>query len=159
VQEILWAEVSLELYRHGANVTLLHKHAEPKASLKYWVGPDLKNRIKNKEINAIMPAEVIKITRNKVFFKHDGNTKSANADAVFVFTGFTPDVNLFETWGVNYDPKDYTIKLKPHFESERSNMYFIGSCGQGKNTNTVFIENGREDAKIAIKSIKTKLNY
>lgn len=152
------AEAALDLYRHGANVTLIHRHPEPSPMLKYWVAPDLKNRIKENSIKAIMPGEIVRITRKKVYYKSGEETSAIDTDVVFALTGFRPNTKLFEIWGVTPN-EDGSLELKPTFESTRSNMYFVGSCGQGNKLNSVFIENGREHAKIALKNIKMKLNY
>ncbi len=151
------AETALELYRHGANVTIIHKYEEPKSSLKYWVGPDLKNRIKNKEINSVMPAITKKIDEKGVFVLHNNEELFIPADHVFILTGFTPDMEMLQKFGIEFDNDTLACDLSDVYESSIPGMYLVGSVGFGRATNSVFIENGREHAVIAVNDI-AKLN-
>jgi len=151
------AEASLELYRHGARVTLIHNHENPRSTLKYWVGPDLENRLKNDEVKSFMPAEVTNITSEGVELIYQDKTNFIPSDFVFILTGFHPNVDLFNKWGININD-DLSISLTETNEiCSYPGVYVIGSAGYGRETNKVFIENGREHAVIAINDISTKL--
>lgn len=150
------AEAALELYRHGAEVYLVHNHKEPRATIKYWVAPDLKNRIANGEIKAIMPAKVLEITQEKVIVELDEDIKEIPADKVFVFCGFLPNIKFLKQIGIELD-KDMKASITEKFESNIDGIFLIGSVGFGKFTNTVFIENGRDHAKIAITEISLRI--
>ncbi|MCE7735146.1 MAG: YpdA family putative bacillithiol disulfide reductase [Candidatus Heimdallarchaeota archaeon] len=150
------AEASLELYRHGARVTLIHNHANPRSTLKYWVGPDLENRLKNQEIKSVMPAKVTQITNEGVELIKDTETIFVPTDFVFVLTGFHPNVDLFRNWGIAIN-NDLSISLtQSHEVVDFSGLYVIGSAGHGTAINKVFIENGREHAISAIRDISAK---
>ena len=151
------AEASLELFRHGANVSLVHKYANPKQTIKYWVSTDIKNRLENNEITPIMPAEVLKITREAVHVRINEREKEIYADAVFILTGFIPDIKRFTQFGLKFREEDLTLYLSKCFESSKDGIFVVGSAGFGKFTNTVFIENGREHAVSAVKEIANRL--
>lgn len=152
------AEASLELYRHGARVTLIHKHPKPRSTLKYWIGPDLENRLKNNEIVSLMPAEVKEITLKGIQVISEGKEIFVPADFIFILTGFHPNVELFRSWGIPIND-DLSITLSKSYEViDYPNIYVIGSAGHGRETNKVFIENGREHASDAIQDIATKVN-
>lgn len=150
------AEAALELYRHGAKVTLVHKAETPKNTLKYWLGPDLNNRIANGEIKAVMPAETVKIDDGGIIVLTEGKEQYIPADQIFVLTGFTPDMQFINSIGVEYDPQTLASNINKQFESNVNGLYLVGSVGFGKATNSVFIENGREHAVIAVQDIAKK---
>ncbi|MHA2098434.1 MAG: YpdA family putative bacillithiol disulfide reductase [Candidatus Kariarchaeaceae archaeon] len=152
------AEAALELYRHGARVTLIHKHEKPRTTLKYWVAPDLENRLKNNEIKSVMPAQVTAITNEGITVTYQNKEQLLPADFIFILTGFHPNVDLFKKWRIEIN-EDLSISLTSTFEIEKyPGIYVIGSAGFGRATNQVFIENGREHAAIAIRDISDKLN-
>ncbi len=150
------AEASLDLYRFGADVTLVHIGISPKATVKYWIATDLRNRLRAGEIRPVMPAIVQEITREHVIVDFKGERISIPADAVFVFTGFTPDVRFFSNIGLQPD-KDLKIKITKYFETERNGLFIIGSAAFGRYTNAVFIENGREHAVDAVGEIGRRI--
>src|SRR6185436_13239290 len=88
------AEASLELFRGGAQVTMVHRHATLGESIKYWVRPDIENRIKEGSIPARMETSVIAITPTAVVVESHGERDELPADAVFLLTGYHPDVQL-----------------------------------------------------------------
>jgi thioredoxin reductase (NADPH) len=150
------AEASLELYRHGAEVFLFHKHSEVKPTIKYWVSPDLKNRLKNDEIHGIFSSEIYEITETGIHYKKDDSTHFLSVDAVFVLTGFRPNMKFLNFLEIEIDD-DLRVKLTEEFESSRYGLFLIGSVGFGKFTNAVFIENGREHATIAVEEIEKRV--
>ena len=153
------AEASLELYRHGARVTLVHNHEKPQSTLKYWVGPDLENRLKNQEIKSFMPAKVTQITNEGVELIIDTETMFVPADFIFILTGFHPNVDLFRNWEIKIN-NDLSLSLTDlHEVVDFPGLYVIGSAGYGTAINKVFIENGREHAISTIRDINAKLNY
>lgn len=151
------AEAALELFRHGARVHLIHKYAEPSENIKYWVRTDLLNRIKEGSIDIYMPAETKEITAEGVLVEMDNEEYIIEADFVFILTGFLPDIDNLRKWGLELND-DLSVKLSTNYESQtRRGLYVIGSAGAGLATNKVFIENGRNHAKKAVKHIKTKI--
>lgn len=150
------AEAALEIYRHGANVTLVHRHANLKSTLKYWIAPDLRNRISEGSIAAYMPATVTAITEDAVKLYWKDQIVSVPVDYVLILIGFKPDVKFLQTIGLKIDD-DSRITLTKQFESERYGVFVIGSAGFGRFTNKVFIENGRVHATTAVDEISQRL--
>ena len=150
-------EAALELYRHGARVTLVHNKPSVKRALKYWLEPDILNRIKEGAIKAVMPARVKEIKLNGVIVEYEERELFLPADFVFILTGFTPNTKLLEKWGLPPKDESLALRLTRVFESERDGVFVIGSTGFGVRTNAVFIENGREHAKIAVTEIQHRL--
>ncbi len=150
-------ETALELYRYGAKVTLIHKYEDVNDAVKYWVKPDIKNRIKEKKIDALMPAEVKKITMKGVEVECNNELHFIPADYVLILTGYLPDIQLLKKWEITLDSDSFQVLLTEHFESQREGVFVIGSAGAGKATNKVFIENGKEHAKIAASKIAKEL--
>jgi len=100
-------EAALDLYRHGAHVLLIHKEAKLGDSVKYWIKPDIENRIKEGSIKAYFETEVVEI-KNKtiaVAFKEKGSTENLDADFVFLLTGYRPDESLLRQARVKVDEK------------------------------------------------------
>ncbi len=151
------AEAALELYRHGARVTLFHRHEQPRDTLKYWIKTDLINRLKEGAIKGIMPSRIIEITDNGLRYEYNGEINYMDFDHIFILTGYTPDIKHLRKWGLEMDDDSFAVKINDKFETNLRNVYIIGSAGFGRNTNSVFIENGREHAVIAIKDIVNKL--
>src|SRR4029078_9956857 len=97
------AEARLELLRGGAHVTLVHRHPALGDSIKYWVKPDIENRIKEGSIAARFNACVREITRTTVVTDHEGTREEIPADGVFLLTGYHPDVDLMRAAGIHVD--------------------------------------------------------
>ncbi len=150
------AEAALELYRHGANVTLIHRHPKPRETIKYWVAPDLMNRIAEGSIKALMPAEVVEIHLDHVVVTTPEGTRKVPADHVFVLTGFRPNIKMLKALDLDLDTNG-VASLTTAYESSRDGLFLVGSVGFGKYTNAVFIENGREHASIAMMEIAKRI--
>jgi thioredoxin reductase (NADPH) len=151
------ADAALDLYRHGANVTLVHRGKDIKNTIKYWMKPDLENRIKEGSIKAHFSSVAREITPEFVRLETPNGELKLPTDFTFVLVGYTPNTELLEMAGVQPD-KDSRVAVKPTFETEDvAGLYAIGSCYAGRFTGQVFIENGKIDAIKAIGDIKTKL--
>jgi thioredoxin reductase (NADPH) len=140
------AEAALELHRAGARVTLVHRGARPSRTLKYWVGPDLGNRIERGEIVARFLTEVTKIDATNVHLRHvkTGETDSIPNDYVFALTGYHADFDLMRRLGIRLDEETLKPALNPEtFESNIPGLYLAGVMIAGVEANRVFIENGR----------------
>ncbi len=99
------AEAALDLYRNGARVTLIHRGKDLGATIKYWVRPDIENRIKAGQIKALLDARVEEITKDEVVVEQHAQTKRIPAKQVFVLTGYHPDFSFIESLGVKLDPE------------------------------------------------------
>jgi thioredoxin reductase (NADPH) len=138
------AEAALELFRGGAHVTLVHRHATLGDSIKYWVRPDIENRIKEGSIAARFDTRVTGITRTHVVVERDGVREEIPAEGVFLLTGYKPDVDLMRAAGIVCDPDTLAPALNTEtFETNVPNLFLAGGATAGRHTGSIFIENGR----------------
>src|ERR1700720_3053786 len=107
------AEAALDLYRNGARVTLVHRGKELGKSLKYWVRPDIENRIKAGQIQALLEARVDEITSDEIVVEHHNLTKRLPTKQVFALTGYHLDYSFIESLGVRLDPESRKPALTP----------------------------------------------
>jgi thioredoxin reductase (NADPH) len=142
-------EAALDLYRAGARVTLVHRRAEFARSVKYWLRPDIENRIAAGEIAAHLGAEITEITDRDVAVRTAGGAMvRVPADRVYALTGFQPDFELFERIGITLDPDTGRPALDPEtLETNVPGVYMAGSVTAGRAISEIFIENGRYDGE------------
>jgi len=149
------AEAALDLYRNGARVTLVHRGKELGKTIKYWVRPDIENRIKAEQIQLILEARVEEITRDEVLVEQHGRTKRLPAKQVFALTGYHPDFSFIESLGVKLDPESRKPTLDPNtLESNVPGIHLAGVVIGGRHTGEIFIENGRFHGKQIIEALK-----
>jgi thioredoxin reductase (NADPH) len=149
------AEAALDLYRNGARVTLLHRGKDLGASIKYWVRPDIENRIKAGQIQALLNARVEEISRDEVIVEQHAQTKRIPAKQVFALTGYHPDYSFIEGLGVKLDPVSRRPALDPNtLESNVPGIHLAGVVTGGRHTGEIFIENGRFHGKQIIDGLK-----
>ena len=142
------AEAALELFRAGARVTLVYRGTELPSSIKYWVRPDIENRIKAGEIAARFDAQVERITNDAVVIKHGRRDETLPAQRVYALTGYHPDFDLFKGMGIALDPKTLRATLDPNTrETNVPGIYMVGSISAGRAISEIFIENGRFDGE------------
>ena len=138
------AEAALELFRGGAHVTLVHRRAALGDSIKYWVKPDIENRIGEGSIAARFEARTVEIRPTEVVIEKDGRREEWPADAVFLLTGYHPDVDLMRRAGINVNDDTLAPDMSPEtFESNVPNLFIAGGAVAGRQTGNIFIENGR----------------
>jgi bacillithiol disulfide reductase len=142
-------EAALQLFRAGAHVTLVYRGTAFPRSVKYWLKPDLENRVKAGEIATRMGARVEAITERDVVIRDAlGKTERLPADRVYALTGFHPDYRLFEGLGIAYDPDSGRPRLDPDtLESTVPGVHLAGSLTAGRKISEIFIENGRFDGE------------
>ena len=149
------AEAALDLYRNGARVTLVHRNAELGSTIKYWVRPDIENRIKAKQVQALFNTRVTKITAEEVIVQNGGGEKRLPARQVFALTGYHPDYEFIESFGVKLDPHTKKPALNPDtLESNVPGLHLAGVVIGGRHTSEIFIENGRFHGKQIINALK-----
>jgi len=148
-------EAALELYRAGARVTLVHRGRWVRPSVKYWLLPDFENRVKEGSIAALMEAEVEAITPEGLWLRRPAGRAFLEADFVLVLIGYRAEDRLLREAGVAYEGE--TPRLSPEFETSIPGLFAVGSCAYGPETRSVFIENGREHAKVALAAIARRL--
>jgi thioredoxin reductase (NADPH) len=141
-------EQALNCYRAGARVTMVSRGASLKPSVKYWLKPDLENRIKAGEIAARWGATVGRIDSRHVVITRPGQDELVPADRVYLLTGYQPDFALFRKLGIALDPESCRPSIHPAtLETNVSGVYLAGSVTAGKQISEVFIENGRYDGE------------
>ena len=148
-------EAALDLWRNGARVTLLVRGKELGTSIKYWVRPDIENRIKAGQIAAIFHAKIKEIVRDGVMVANGGGERLVAGKQVFALTGYHPDYDFIESLGVKLDPESRRPALDPNtLESNVRGIYLAGVVVAGRNTNEIFIENGRFHGKQIVEALK-----
>ncbi len=149
------AETALDLYRNGARVTLVHRNKDLGASVKYWVRPDIENRIKAGQVKALFETRVKEITKDEVVIENGAGEKRLPARQVFALTGYHPDYAFIESLGVQLDPESRKPKLNPKtLESNVPGIHLAGVVTGGRHTGEIFIENGRLHGKQIIEGLK-----
>jgi thioredoxin reductase (NADPH) len=148
------AEAALELFRHGAKVTLVHRGSAPKPTIKYWVMPDLENRIMEGSIAVRFNARVLSFGDGTVEIQQEGQGESLPADAAYVLIGYAPEMELLENAGVPVDPANGV----PAFDAETCEtpvpgLFVAGTIQAGKETHRIFIENSREHAPRIVRTL------
>jgi thioredoxin reductase (NADPH) len=142
------AEAALDLYRNGAQVTLVHRDAQLGTTIKYWVRPDIENRIKAGQITAFFQTHVKEISRDEVIVANGAGEKRLPARRVFALTGYHPDFEFIESLGVHLDPETRKPTLDPNtLESNVPGIHLAGVVIGGRHTGEIFIENGRFHGK------------
>jgi thioredoxin reductase (NADPH) len=148
------AEAALELYRNGAHVTLVHRDAELGASIKYWLRPDILNRIKAGQVKALFETKVKEITENEVIVSNKSGETRLLANRVFLLTGHHPDYDFIESLGIKLDPDSRRPALDPNsLESNVPGIHLAGVIIGGRFTGEIFIENGRFHGKQIVEAL------
>src|SRR5690349_16963421 len=121
------AEAALELFRAGVHVTLVHRHATLGDSIKYWVRPDIENRIKEGSIAARFESSVVEIRPTDVVIERHGVREAIPCEAVFLLTGYHPDAKLMTMAGIRCNPDTLAPDMNPDtFETNVSNLFLAG---------------------------------
>ena len=138
------AIAALELWRSGARVTLVHRGSEMHRHVKYWIKPDIENRIQNGEIKAHFNARVVEITPDTVVVETAQGCETLKNDFVFAMTGYPPDFDFLARLGIRFEgPDRLPVCDRETLESNVPGIYLAGVIVAGSRTNEIFIENGR----------------
>jgi thioredoxin reductase (NADPH) len=151
-------DVALETFRKGADVTMIIRESEIRESVKYWVKPDIENRIAAGEIKAYFNSELIRITPETVELRTpEGNVILEN-DFVLAMTGYKPDFTFIKSLGVKFQDDEFHTPIYDDQtnESNSKNVFLAGVVCGGLKTNKWFIENSREHAKLIINTISSR---
>ena len=152
------AIAALDLYRGGARVTLVHRRERIADSVKYWIRPDIENRIKDGAIQVRFLTRVVEIRAGSVLVERDGMAEEIPADAVLLLTGYHPDVDLFRGAGVRVDAVSCIPEHDPEtLETNVAGVYLAGAVVSGKETGRIFIENGRFHGEAVVTAIRRRL--
>jgi len=148
-------DVALETYQKGANVTMVVRKPELTDRVKYWILPNIKNRIEEGSIKCYFSSTVTKIKEESVTIQTpDGRIQLKN-DFVLAMTGYTPDYKLLKSLNIKIDTDEYQTPIynEETFESSLPNVYLTGVVNGGLKTNRFFIENTRHQADVIIERI------
>lgn len=142
------AIAALELHWTGARVTLIHRREGISDSVKYWIKPNIENRIKSGEIKAYFNSTVTAIRPDEIDIQTPDGPVTLKNDFVFALTGYHPDIDFLAAHGITFQPETQRPYTDPEtFESERRGIYLAGVIVAGMHTNEIFIENGRFHGK------------
>ncbi|VXB94740.1 MULTISPECIES: YpdA family putative bacillithiol disulfide reductase [Chryseobacterium] len=148
-------DAALETYRKGAEVTMIIRNSEISENVKYWVKPDIENRISEGSIKAHFNAELIEIKEQSVIFKDkNGKIQEIDNDFVLAMTGYLPDFDLLKNTGIDLQGECLNPVYNPEtMETNIENLYLAGVVCGGKDTHLWFIENSRIHAEMIIRNI------
>lgn len=148
-------DAALETYRKGAEVTMIIKGSKISDSVKYWVKPDIENRISEGSIRAHFNAEITEIKDNSVIFKdQNGDLHEIENDFVLAMTGYLPDFDFLKNSGIDLQGDLLKPVCHPEtMETNVKNLYLAGVVCGGKDTHLWFIENSRIHAEQIVKNI------
>jgi thioredoxin reductase (NADPH) len=153
------AIAALELHWTGARVTLIHRGSGISDRVKYWIRPNIENRIKSGEIKAYFHSRVTAIHADSIDVQTPDGGITVKNDFVFALTGYRPDLEFLGAIGITLEPESQ----RPHtnsetFESRRKGIYLAGVIVAGMHTNEIFIENGRFHGQAIARSIASSLS-
>ena len=152
------AIAALELWWTGARVMLIHRGAGISDSVKYWIKPNIENRIKNGEIRAYFQSRVVEIRQDSIRVATPEGEVSLKNDFVFALIGYRPDLAFLNATGITLEPDTLRPRTNPEtLESDRAGVYLAGVIVAGMHTNEIFIENGRLHGRLIAESIVSRL--
>jgi thioredoxin reductase (NADPH) len=152
------AIAALELYWTGARVTLVHRGDGISDRVKYWIKPNIENRIKNGEIQGFFNTRVVEILHDSVILSTPAGIVTLKNDFVFAMVGYRPDLEFLASLRIELDPETERPRTNPDtLESDRPGIYLAGVIVAGMHTNEIFIENGRFHGKTIAESIAASL--
>ncbi len=151
-------EAALDLFRNGVHVTLIYRGSEFSGAIKYWIKPDIENRIKKSEIRAHLNSRVVEIKPETLVIQNAHGREEIKNDFVFAMTGYRPDERFLRSLGIQLNSSDLKpdMDLTTH-ETNVPGVYLAGSIVAGLKNNEIFIENGRFHGKAILRSIQSSL--
>jgi thioredoxin reductase (NADPH) len=153
------AIAALELWWNGARVSLIHRGAGISDRVKYWIKPNIENRIKNGEIRGYFHSSVLEILPNSIRIATPEGEVLLKNDFVFALIGYQPDLVFLNATGITLEPETQRPRTDPQtLESERNGIYLAGVIVAGMHTNEIFIENGRFHGQLIAKAVAESLN-
>ena len=149
------ADAALETYRANANVSILVRNDSLKKTIKYWVKPDIDNRIEEGSITGYFNSEVIEIRKNEVDIQTPDGLKTIPNDFVLAMTGYRPHFGLMRELGIELTDDDVKMPVfkEESLETNRAGMYVAGVVCGGMDTSRLFIENTRVHADQIAKDV------
>jgi thioredoxin reductase (NADPH) len=152
------AIAALELWWTGARVTLIHRGAGISDRVKYWIKPNIENRIRNREIIGYFHSNVMEIMPDSICVATPQGEVSLRNDFVFALIGYRPDLEFLNSIGISLEPETQRPHTNPDtLQSQRAGIYLAGVIVAGMHTNEIFIENGRFHGQLIAASIAASL--
>ena len=152
------AIAALELWWNGARVTLIHRGAGISNRVKYWIKPNIENRIKNGEIRGYFHSNVLEILPNSIRIAIPEVEVLLKNDFVFALIGYQPDLAFLNATGIALEAETQRPRTDPQtLESERNGIYLAGVIVAGMHTNEIFIENGRFHGQLIAAAVANSL--
>lgn len=154
------ADAALETYRAGANVSILVRHDTLKETIKYWVKPDIDNRIEEGSITGYFNSEVVEIRENEVDIQTPDGLKTIPNDFVLAMTGYRPHFGLMQELGIELTDDELRMPVfnEESLETNRAGMYVAGVVCGGMDTSRLFIENTRAHADHIAKDVSKSVS-
>jgi len=151
-------DVALETYRKGAEVTMVVRESGIRDTVKYWVRPDIENRIKEGSIKAYFNSEIVRIEQHVVEIKTPEGLHTLENDFVLAMTGYQPPFDFMKELGIQFQSDEFHTPVynDQTMESSVPNLFLAGVVCGGLKTNKWFIENSRVHADLIIDAIKQK---
>jgi thioredoxin reductase (NADPH) len=150
------AIAALELLWTGAHVMLIHRGPGISDSVKYWIKPNIENRIKSGEIRACFNSRVVEIRQDSIRIATPDGEVALKNDFVFALIGYRPDLAFLNAAGIALDPDTLRPRTNPEtLESDRAGVFLAGVIVAGMHTNEIFIENGRLHGRLIAEAITT----
>jgi len=146
-------DAALETYRKGAHVTMVVRSGELGPHVKYWVRPDIENRIKEGAITAHFHSELLEIRENEVDIKTPDGIKTIANDFVIAMTGYQPDFSMLRKFGIELPESLCPVYNEETMETNVRGLYLAGVVCGGLDTHKLFIENSRVHAEIIVENI------
>lgn len=146
-------DAALETYRKGASVTMVVRSGDLGPHVKYWVRPDIQNRIKEGEVTALYNSELLAIRENEVDIKTPEGVKTIANDFVIAMTGYQPDFSMLRRFGIELPESLCPFYNEETMETNVKGLYLAGVVCGGLDTHKLFIENSRVHAEMIVKNI------
>lgn len=149
-------DVALDTYRKGANsVTMIIREKEIGGNIKYWVKPDIVNRIESGEIKAFYESEILEIKENTILIKTPTGVEKINNDFVLAMTGYLPNYEILKKLGVKVNDDEFKTPLynEETMETNINGVFLAGVICGGLKTNKWFIENSRDHSQKILSTI------
>ncbi|HEY6906041.1 MAG TPA: YpdA family putative bacillithiol disulfide reductase [Ignavibacteriaceae bacterium] len=146
-------DVALETYRRGSDVTMVIREDKLKEGVKYWVRPDIENRINEGSIKAYFNSRVTAIRQDEAEIETPEGILTVENDFVFAMTGYHPDFDFLRKAGIEITAEHKPLFNEESYETNKERIYLAGVVCGGMDTSTYFIENSRSHAEIIFNSI------
>ncbi len=152
-------EAALDLWRHGARVTVVHRGDKLSAGVKYWILPDFENRVAQGSIALRLKTEAKEFHPGCTIVETEGKQGEIKTDFAFILIGYRPDVTFLQRLGIHVEPESLVPAHDPEtMETNIPGLFVAGGMVGGKFNNKVFIENGREHGKKIVDAILHKIS-